>query len=98
MSKFFLRWIDSWSDSENAQMDASSEYVIEKKIQWLRIIPFIVLHIACLAAFWVGVSWFAVIFMLGFYLIRMFAITAFFTVIFPIKLFKPPVLSNLFLS
>ncbi len=98
MSKFFLRWIDSWSDSENAQMDASSEYVIEKKIQWLRIIPFILLHIACLAAFWVGVSWFAVIFMLGFYLIRMFAITAFFTVIFPIKPFKPPVLSNLFLS
>ncbi|WP_151761195.1 acyl-CoA desaturase [Acinetobacter seifertii] len=78
MSKFFLRWIDSWSDPENAQMDTSSEYVIEKKIQWLRIIPFILLHIACLAAFWVGVSWFAVIFMLGFYFIRMFAITAFF--------------------
>ncbi|MFW2718805.1 acyl-CoA desaturase, partial [Acinetobacter baumannii] len=56
MSKFFLRWIDSWSDSENAQVGASSEYVIEKKIQWLRIIPFILLHIACLAAFWVGVS------------------------------------------
>ncbi|MDQ9951468.1 MULTISPECIES: acyl-CoA desaturase [Acinetobacter] len=78
MSKFFLRWIDSWSDSENAQVGASSEYVIEKKIQWLRIIPFILLHIACLAAFWVGVSWFAVIFMLGFYFLRMFAITAFF--------------------
>ena len=41
MSKFFLRWIDSWSDSENAQVGASSEYVIEKNIQWLRIIPFI---------------------------------------------------------
>ncbi|MGM7386138.1 hypothetical protein ACOI3B_08370, partial [Acinetobacter baumannii] len=27
MSKFFLRWIDSWSDSENAQVGASSEYV-----------------------------------------------------------------------
>ncbi|WP_151767881.1 acyl-CoA desaturase [Acinetobacter oleivorans] len=78
MSKFFLRWIDSWSDSENAQVGTSGEYVIEKKIQWLRIIPFILLHIACLAAFWVGVSWFAVIFMLGFYFLRMFAITAFF--------------------
>ncbi|MBO9529856.1 MAG: acyl-CoA desaturase, partial [Acinetobacter oleivorans] len=78
MSKFFLRWIDSWSDSENAQVGTSSEYVIEKNIQWLRIIPFILLHIACLAAFWVGVSWFAVVFMLGFYFIRMFAITAFF--------------------
>ncbi|WP_228143461.1 hypothetical protein, partial [Acinetobacter baumannii] len=26
MSKFFLRWIDSWSDSENAQVGTSSEY------------------------------------------------------------------------
>ncbi|WP_254624747.1 hypothetical protein, partial [Acinetobacter lactucae] len=24
MSKFFLRWIDSWSDSENAQVGTSS--------------------------------------------------------------------------
>ena len=96
MSKFFLRWIDSWSDSENAQVGASSEYVIEKKIQWLRIIPFILLHIACLAAFWVGVSWFAVVFMLGFYFIRMFAITAFSTAIFRIKLFRHHVLFNSF--
>lgn len=97
MSKFFLRWIDSWSDSENAQVCTSSEYVIEKNIQWLRIIPFILLHIACLAVFWVGVSWFAVIFMLGFYFLRMFAITAFFTAIFRIKLFRHHVLFNSFL-
>lgn len=96
MSKF-LRWIDSWSDSENAQVGASSEYVIEKNIQWLRIIPFILLHIACLAAFWVGVSWFAVFFMLGFYFLRMFAITAFSTAIFRIKLFRHHVLFNSFL-
>lgn len=49
----------------------------DTKIQWLRILPFILLHIACLAVFWVGVSWFAVVFMLAFYLLRMFAITAF---------------------
>ena len=75
MSKFFLRWIDSWSgDVQTQSVHLDSAY----KIQWLRILPFILLHIACLAVFWVGVSKFAVCFMLFFYVIRMFAITAFF--------------------
>lgn len=80
MLKFFLRWIDSWSithTSETNEFDTSKTSK-DPKIQWLRILPFIILHLACLAVFWVGVSWFAVFFMLIFYFIRMFAITAFF--------------------
>lgn len=78
MSKFFLRWIDSWSTTDNAQETITSNLSQRHQTQWLRIIPFIVLHVACLAAFWVGVSWFAILFMVFFYFIRMFAITAFF--------------------
>ncbi|WOE32435.1 MULTISPECIES: acyl-CoA desaturase [unclassified Acinetobacter] len=74
MFKNILRWIDSWSGVESQHTPT----VENTQIQWLRILPFIVLHIACVAVFWVGVSWFAVGFMLCFYLIRMFAITAFF--------------------
>lgn len=77
MFKFFLRWMDSWSGdvkTQTVQPDSPKDL----NIQWLRILPFIVLHLACFAVFWVGVSKFSVLFMLGFYLIRMFAITAFF--------------------
>jgi stearoyl-CoA desaturase (delta-9 desaturase) len=70
----FRQWIDSWSRPIQVQTSSPES----KKIQWVRIIPFIILHVACLGIFYVGVSWFAVTFMLLFYLIRMFSITAFF--------------------
>jgi len=80
MLKFFLGWIDSWSITHSSELTEfeASKTSKDTQIQWLRIIPFILLHIACLAVFWVGVSWFAVWFMVLFYMIRMFAITAFF--------------------
>jgi stearoyl-CoA desaturase (delta-9 desaturase) len=95
MRRFFLRWIDSWSHDADTQVcdqqiNSSLESVSSKSsdIQWLRLIPFILLHISCLAVLWVGVSWFAVGFMLIFYLIRMFAITAFFHRYLAHKTFK----------
>lgn len=89
MLKFMWRWLDSWAPSaaqEKAQQmhgtdaQAAIDAVAGKdnQVQWLRILPFILLHVACLAVFWVGVSWFAVAFMLAFYLLRMFSITAFY--------------------
>ncbi|MGN5763243.1 acyl-CoA desaturase [Acinetobacter calcoaceticus] len=80
MFKFFLGWMDSWSLNNASRLKEGSGPHINKdtKIQWVRILPFILLHLACFAVFWVGISWFAVIFMLTFYLVRMFAITAFF--------------------
>ncbi|MEQ1369791.1 acyl-CoA desaturase [Acinetobacter schindleri] len=74
MLNSLMRWIDSWS-TPTAPETLTAE---NSKIQWLRILPFILLHLACFAVFWVGVSWFALGFMLLFYLIRMFSITAFF--------------------
>ncbi len=74
MLNSLMRWIDSWSIPTSIQTTSAEN----AKIQWVRIIPFILLHLACLAVFWVGVSWFAVLFMLAFYIIRMFSITAFF--------------------
>ncbi len=55
MLKSLMRWIDSWS-TPTAPETLTAE---NSKIQWLRILPFILLHLACLAVFWVGVSWFA---------------------------------------
>jgi len=66
----------------------NNESTIDRKIDWVRIIPFILMHLACLAVFFVGFSWFAFSFMVGFYLIRMFAITAFYHRYFSHKAFK----------
>ena len=79
-----MRWIDSWSIHTSPETLTAEN----SQIQWLRILPFILLHLACLAVFWVGVSWFALGFMLAFYLIRMFSITAFFHRYLSHKTFK----------
>ncbi len=57
-------------------------------VDWIGSIPFMVLHIACLAVIWVGWSWFAVLFALIFYLVRMFSITAFYHRYFSHRSFK----------
>ncbi len=74
MLKSLMQLIDSWSISTPTETLTAEN----SKIRWIRILPFILLHLACFAVFWVGVSWFALGFMLAFYLIRMFSITAFF--------------------
>jgi stearoyl-CoA desaturase (Delta-9 desaturase) len=48
------------------------------RIDWLRVLPFVLLHLGCLAVFWVGVSPVAVAIALILYALRMFAITAFY--------------------
>ena len=77
-----LRWFDS---------DASIHQISDadvKKVDWFRIIPFVLLHLMCLGVIWVGWSWFAVLTAAGLYLIRMFAITGFYHRYFSHKTFK----------
>ncbi len=50
----------------------------EATIAWLRILPYVGLHLACFAVIWVGVSWPALIIALLSYLLRAFAISAFY--------------------
>lgn len=57
-------------------------------IDWVRITPFIGIHLACLAVFWVGWSAIAVWTAVILYLVRMFAITAFYHRYFSHKTFK----------
>jgi stearoyl-CoA desaturase (Delta-9 desaturase) len=47
-----------------------------ERIAWLRSLPFIGVHLACLGAFWTGVSWQALALCAALYVIRMFGITA----------------------
>ena len=43
--------------------------------EWIKSLPFFGVHVACLAAFWTGVSWTAIVLCAALYAIRMFAIT-----------------------
>ena len=58
------------------------------RIDWLRAIPFVALHLACLAVFWVGVSTTAVAVMAALFLVRMFFVTAFYHRYFSHRAFR----------
>src|SRR6185503_3724962 len=49
-----------------------------RRVDWLRVLPFIAMHLACLAVFLVGWSWGAVAVAVGLYAVRMFSVTAFY--------------------
>ena len=75
-----LLWVDS--EAQGATVTDSL------KVNWVRSIPFIFLHLACFAVIWVGVSWVAVITCLALYWLRMFAITGFYHRYFSHRSFK----------
>lgn len=80
--------ISSPAQSTQTSTHVNAEGGLDRQIDWMRIIPFILLHLSCLAVFFVGFSWFAVAVMIAFYLLRMFAITAFYHRYFSHKAFK----------
>jgi stearoyl-CoA desaturase (delta-9 desaturase) len=45
------------------------------RVDWAKSIPFLGVHVACLAVFWTGVSWNAIVLCATTYAVRMFAIT-----------------------
>lgn len=78
----FLRWIDSWAGIDEALPPT------HKRVDWPRIVPFALLHLACGAVVWVGWSPVAVAVAVALYVIRMFAITAFYHRYFSHRTFK----------
>lgn len=65
------RWIDT-------QAPAGADDHRIDRIDWLRAVPFIALHLACLGVFWVGVSPVALGVAAALYALRMFALTGFY--------------------
>ena len=79
-----MRWLVAWFDSSTTAASDGADDCID----WLRVIPFIGMHLACLGVFWVGCSWFALWTALALYAIRMFALTGFYHRYFSHKAFK----------
>jgi stearoyl-CoA desaturase (Delta-9 desaturase) len=86
MSKFFKK-LFFWFDNSFLEEKYAS-ITNGKEIDWMRVIPFILLHLSCLLIFVVGFSWIAFIVCISFFAIRMFAITGFYHRYFSHKTFK----------
>ncbi|MDO8960739.1 MAG: acyl-CoA desaturase [Methylophilus sp.] len=80
-----FKFLFSWFDNEVASNSGDTQ---AHQIDWWRVVPFVGLHLACLSLFWVGWSWFAVIFAVLLYAVRMFAITGFYHRYFAHKSFQ----------
>jgi stearoyl-CoA desaturase (delta-9 desaturase) len=79
-----LRQIRSWVDSGVGFDDDTAA----GRIDWLRALPFIGMHVACLGVIWVGVSGIALLVAATLYAVRMFAITAFYHRYFSHRAFR----------
>lgn len=83
-AKNLWQTLSLWFDSEHESNVVSNS----RTFNWVRCLPFIFVHVACLAIIWVGVSTTAVVVCVALYFIRMFAITAFYHRYFSHKSFK----------
>lgn len=64
-----------WFDADYCPEGSDKVREQPDRVDWLRCIPFFVLHIGCFAVFLVGWSWIAVLAAVVFYFLRMFAVT-----------------------
>lgn len=76
-----MNWVDT-----SASLDLDSDKA--NRIDWIRVMPFIGVHLMCFGVLFVGFSWVAFWVALGLYVIRMFAITGFYHRYFSHKTFK----------
>jgi stearoyl-CoA desaturase (delta-9 desaturase) len=71
LSKRLILWVDTHA------VDAS-EMTSTRSVDWVRVVPFMAVHLACLGVLWVGWSAAAIGLAVGLYVIRMFAVTGFY--------------------
>jgi stearoyl-CoA desaturase (Delta-9 desaturase) len=80
--------IAQWLDSDYRRDQQPAPETLPEKVNWERTLPFIFLHLGCLAVIWVGMSWPAVVAAALLYVIRMFAITGFYHRYFSHRTFR----------
>ncbi len=67
-----------WVDADYGNGDIAKILAKPDKVEFIRVFPFVILHLGCLGVLFAGWSWTAVGAALFLYLIRMFAITGFY--------------------
>ncbi|HEX7630803.1 MAG TPA: acyl-CoA desaturase [Lacunisphaera sp.] len=66
-----VQWVDSDFSTEPPEVIRAQP----DGVNWVRCLPFVVLHLGCLGVIWTGWSWFAVGVAVALYFIRMFFVT-----------------------
>jgi stearoyl-CoA desaturase (delta-9 desaturase) len=82
-----MKWLDN-SQQHAKPVAAAVAAENPDSIDWVRIVPYVGMHLACLAVIWVGISWTAVVVAVLAYVVRMFAITGLYHRYFSHKAFK----------
>ena len=67
--------MSQWVDSDICPGGAEKMRAESDRVDWVRVMPFVFLHLGCLGIIWVGASSFAVWAAVALYFIRMFAVT-----------------------
>jgi stearoyl-CoA desaturase (delta-9 desaturase) len=75
MARKYWTKIARWFDASAGESPPAGE---GQSVDWIRVLPFAVMHLMCLGVVWVGVSGAAVLVAVALYAIRMFAITGFY--------------------
>ena len=81
----FFKKLSLWFDTGAVAVVPTDD---PRTVDWVRVIPFVGMHAACLGVIWVGWSLSAVLVALVLYLVRMFAITGFYHRYFSHRAFK----------
>jgi stearoyl-CoA desaturase (delta-9 desaturase) len=82
VSAALRRWLDSNTAPETDPTEDG------RRIDWLRVLPYVLVHAGCLGALWAGVSPLAVAVAVALFVVRMFAITAFYHRYFSHRAFR----------
>ncbi|HYN88446.1 MAG TPA: hypothetical protein VER55_07940, partial [Ardenticatenaceae bacterium] len=90
----FVQWFDSDHTPGGADKMRSEDH----RVDWVRCIPFLVLHAGCLGVIWAGWSWFAVSAAVALYFLRMFAVTGIYHRYFSHKTYSTSRAGQLFLA
>jgi len=87
-----LRWFDTrdfTAHKKAASLPAAgASQPAARHVDWTRMLPFLAMHVVCLAVIWVGFSWVALGVAVALYVLRMFAITGFYHRYFSHRTFK----------
>ncbi len=83
-----LRRVVAWFDTSAAPLPEAGGPAAERRVDWVRVLPFIGLHVACLGVFVVGWQTDAVLVGVALYVVRMFAITGFYHRYFSHRTFR----------
>ncbi|MGH8020527.1 MAG: acyl-CoA desaturase [Opitutaceae bacterium] len=74
-SRRLLTALVQWFDADHCPMGAGKMRQEPDKVDWVRVIPFVFLHLCCLGVIWGGFSAAAVWSAVALYFLRMFAVT-----------------------